>query len=262
MVTITEFSNPAELTDESLRERARQAKVLRSRQFVARENEVEVAYLSFDDRSDIDTGVLYEVLVLPHYRNRGLGKELIGFAERIACSIGCTRMRLSPRAFDTSVNQTWLESWYLTQGYSLANDGSSEFEKSLRAAPVTLNASGAKHLVTFHGPAVYADEQLSKAIRILAVGAGDVRSRLLDAYAAQFHPLQPSHFPEHLRKEFEWVMAQLTKRGPQMDSEGNVRKGSVENTLLRMQRNTGVRIAQKLLLLHDAVDRYVRTRGE
>jgi len=117
--------------DESLRERARQAKVLRSRQFVARENEVEVAYLSFDDLSEINTGVLYEILVLPQYRNRGLGKELIGFAEGIARSIGCNCVRLSPRAFDNSVNQTWLESWYLSQGYSPANDGSSEFEKPL-----------------------------------------------------------------------------------------------------------------------------------
>jgi len=131
MVTITEFSDPAELMDTLLRQRALQAKVARSRQFVARENGIEIAYFSFDDRSDIDTGVLYDILVLPHCRNRGVGRELIRFSERVACSIGCSRMRLSPQAFDDSVTQAWLESWYLAQGYSLANDGTSEFEKSL-----------------------------------------------------------------------------------------------------------------------------------
>ncbi len=131
MATITEFFDPLELKNQSLQERAQQAKVVRSRQFVAHENEIEVAYLSFDNRSDINTGVLYEILVLPQYRNHGLGTVLVSFAEGIARSIGCACLRLSPRAFDASVDQNWLESWYSKQGYSLANDGSSEFEKSL-----------------------------------------------------------------------------------------------------------------------------------
>ena len=131
MTTITELSNPAHLIDASLRERAQQAKVARSRQFVAREDGIESAYLSFENRSDINTGVIYELFVLPQYRNRGLGSALVCFAERITRSIGCGRVRLSPRAFDASVDQNWLESWYAKQGYALASDGTTEFEKSL-----------------------------------------------------------------------------------------------------------------------------------
>ena len=134
MATITEFFDPLELKNQLLRERAQHAKVERSRQFVAHENENELAYLSFDNRSDIDTGVLYEIFVLPQYRNHGLGTALVSFAEGIARTIGSVRMRVSPRAFDASVNQDWLETWYLKQGYSIANDGSSEFEKSLDSA--------------------------------------------------------------------------------------------------------------------------------
>jgi GNAT superfamily N-acetyltransferase len=131
MVAITEFLDPLKLKNQSLRARAQQAKVVRSRQFIAHENKIEVAYLSFDDRSDINTGVIYEVFVLPQYRNCGLGKVLVSFSEEIARSIGYARMRLSPRAFDASVKQNWLDSWYLKQGYLPTNDGSSEFEKWL-----------------------------------------------------------------------------------------------------------------------------------
>ena len=113
MATISEFFDPLELGSNSLRERAQQAKVNRSRQFVALEDEIEVAYFSLDDRSDIGTGVLYEVFVLPQYRNRGLGTLLVKFAEGITRSIGCVRMRLSPRTFDAPVDQVWLESWYI-----------------------------------------------------------------------------------------------------------------------------------------------------
>jgi len=113
----------------------------------------------------------------------------------------------------------------------------------------------------FHDPAVYANQQLALAIRILALGAGDIRHRLLEAYS-QFHPLTPSHFPEYLREDFSWVLAQLTKYSHEIDFEDNVRKTSVERTMQNIHCSTGVRIAERLLFLHDAVDEYIRTRGE
>jgi hypothetical protein len=112
----------------------------------------------------------------------------------------------------------------------------------------------------FHGPANYANQQLSLAIRILAVGAGDIRQRLVQAYY-QFHPLTPQHFPEHLREDFAWVMSQLTRYAPEIDFEGKVQKGAVEKTCQMIRRSTGVKIAERLLFLHDAVDEYVRQHG-
>jgi hypothetical protein len=114
--------------------------------------------------------------------------------------------------------------------------------------------------MTFHGPAVYASEQLLKVINILATDPGDVRSRLLAAHES-FHPLTPDHFPEHLREDFSWVMAQLTTQQPQLDHEGNVRKGRVQVSLGRIRNSTGAKIAQRLLALHYAVDAYVDSRG-
>lgn len=131
MLEIIEFSRPDELGEGLLRERAEHAKVARSRQFMAHKDGKETGYLSFDDRSDIKTGVLYDLIVLPQYRRQGVGRGLVGFAEDLARSIGCHRIRLSATAFDRSVSQSWLESWYQKQGFQFAHDGSQEYEKYL-----------------------------------------------------------------------------------------------------------------------------------
>lgn len=131
MVEITEFVHPEELGVQLLRERAGRAKVANTRQFVAYQDRMEAGYLSFDDRSEIKTGVLYEIFVLPEFRQQGVGSQLILFAENLARSIGCQRIRLSLKAFDQSVSQNWLKSWYEKRGYCIAHDSSQEFEKYL-----------------------------------------------------------------------------------------------------------------------------------
>lgn len=113
--------------------------------------------------------------------------------------------------------------------------------------------------MTFHGPAQYAHQLLSQTVDTLATGAGDVRSRLWEAYSV-FHPLTPKHFPEPLRKDFEWVMKQLTKREPYINSEGEIQKGSVQVSLQHMRNSTGIKIAKKLLQLHYAIDSHVNPR--
>ncbi len=121
------------------------------------------------------------------------------------------------------------------------------------------NIRKANSIMTFHGPAQYAHQLLSRAVDTLATAPGDVRSRLLQAYSG-FHPLTPDHFPEPLRKDFEWVIKQLTKREPYINNKGQVQKGSVQVTLEHMRNSSGVKIAEKLLQLHYAVDTYVNSR--
>jgi hypothetical protein len=111
----------------------------------------------------------------------------------------------------------------------------------------------------FHGPAQYAHQLLSRTVDILAIAPGDVRSRLLEAHAV-FHPLTPKHFPEPLRSDYEWVMKQLTKREPLLNHKGEVWKGSVQVSLEHMRNSTGVKIAEKLLQLHYAIEEYVNAR--
>jgi len=68
--------------------------------------------------------------------------------------------------------------------------------------------------------------KLSLAICELAIGPGDVRSRLLAA-ALALGGLMPKDFPEHLRPDFEWVEKMLTRAGP------------IPITLAKMQNRTG-----------------------
>lgn len=131
VIEISEFSQPTILKDPLLRERALQSKMVRSRQFIARLDGAEVGYLSFDDRPDIGVGVLYDLLVLTRFRRGGIGSALIAEGESLVRALGYKRVRVSPRAFDGSVDQGWLESWYRNHGYNLASDGSQEYEKQL-----------------------------------------------------------------------------------------------------------------------------------
>ncbi|MES2237523.1 MAG: hypothetical protein V4500_07205 [Pseudomonadota bacterium] len=55
-------------------------------------------------------------------------------------------------------------------------------------------------------------------------------------------------------------MKQLTKRGPYINSDGEVQKGSVQVTLQHMRNSTGIKIAEKLLQLHYAIDSHVNPK--
>lgn len=110
-----------------------------------------------------------------------------------------------------------------------------------------------------HGPAHYAHEKLLHAIYSLATGTGDARSRLWNAYQG-FHPLQEKHFPEHLRKDWRWVMDSLTKYDPIYDYKGRLTTGSVEATLKRIRNSTASKIAQKIVYLYFEVDSYLYRR--
>jgi hypothetical protein len=110
-----------------------------------------------------------------------------------------------------------------------------------------------------NGPELYAYEKLVVALSSLATGAGDVRSRLYHAYLS-FHTLKESDFPEHLRADFRWVLAQLTKFPPYCVSDGRMVRGSVEETLRRIKRSTGVAIAERVLHLYHEVESYVHGR--
>jgi len=98
-------------------------------------------------------------------------------------------------------------------------------------------------------PYSYALEKLSNAVRILAVGPGDVRSRLLDA-TLEFHTLQAKDFPPNLQADYQWVISQLTKREPDYGSEGKL-----QATLRHMINRTGSRIAAKICDLQYHLER-------
>jgi GNAT superfamily N-acetyltransferase len=129
MIKIFEFTRPTVVINSELRDRAERSKQRRSRQFLALVNKHEGGYLSYDDRSDIGTGVVYEVFVLPEFRRQGIGHLLIRTAEVVARSLKCNRIRLLPSPFDHTIAPTYLNNWYTRMGYRPTNDGTHEIEK-------------------------------------------------------------------------------------------------------------------------------------
>lgn len=92
----------------------------------------------------------------------------------------------------------------------------------------------------------YAQEKLYVAIRSLAIGQGDVRTRLVDAFMS-FHTLKEDDLPPKHRKDWRWIITQLTKHGPICDYKGKIYKGSVENTMSKIRNSTGLKIATKIV---------------
>lgn len=131
MIDISELIELNNVKNAVIRERAHKSKVNKSRQFVAHVGGSETGYLSFDDRSDIGVGVLYDLLVLPAFRCKGVGDALVKTGENLSRSLGHRKTRVFPRAFDGSIDQEWLEAWYKKRGYVMADDGTQEYEKNL-----------------------------------------------------------------------------------------------------------------------------------
>jgi len=99
-------------------------------------------------------------------------------------------------------------------------------------------------------PYSYALEKLTNAVRILAVGEGDVRSRLWPAFL-EFHTLEPDDLPPDLAPDYEWVIRELTRRPTEQHEWSEtmqkwVPEGVVPANLRRMINRTGSRIAQKI----------------
>ena len=101
------------------------------------------------------------------------------------------------------------------------------------------------------GDPSYAYGKLSIAIDTLAVGPGDIRERLHDAFV-DFDAITAEDFPEKLREDYNWIVTHLTRFGPRLGASSEICRGAIESTMSRVQRRTGVKIAKRVLKLrHD-----------
>ncbi len=89
-------------------------------------------------------------------------------------------------------------------------------------------------------------QRVSRAVRQLATGRGDVRDRLRVA-GQTLLPLQLNEFPKSLQQDFKWVMDQLTR----YDALGS--EGRIEATMRRIQNVTGEKIAQRIVAIYDSL---------
>ena len=87
----------------------------------------------------------------------------------------------------------------------------------------------------------YGRVELTQAVCALAVGEGDVRSRLKSAfhYLAQ---VREDQLRPDVKADFEWVMKTLVEKDPPGDWWSRV-----EWNLHRMRNSTGARIAKRIV---------------
>jgi GNAT superfamily N-acetyltransferase len=131
MPSIIEIATSALVSNRRLRDLAEQAKGGRSRRFIAKLEEREVGFLCYEDWADQSNGFIYEIYVLPGYREKGIANSLLSYAEELAGSLGCTSIRLQPHAFDRTVTLDLLRSWYANKGYVPMPGDANMLEKAL-----------------------------------------------------------------------------------------------------------------------------------
>jgi hypothetical protein len=93
----------------------------------------------------------------------------------------------------------------------------------------------------------YASEKLGGLARTLAIGEGDARDRLINAFST-FHVIRPDDLPEPLKGHLKRVYEQITRKPARHQMEG-----SVEATVRTMKNATAAAILERLLEIADAV---------
>jgi len=131
LLKIDEINDLTEIKNTIIQERAKQARNGKSQEYVAKFNGSESAFLSFEDWSDKSLGFIFEIFVLPDFREQGIGAELLLYAESLAMKLGCSVIQLEPYAFDRSVSSEWLVSWYRKKGYNIKASDTEKMEKTL-----------------------------------------------------------------------------------------------------------------------------------
>ena len=89
----------------------------RSQEFVAVVNGSEAGLLSYEDWSHQSIGFIYEIFVLPEFRQQGIGMLLLSHAESQALQLCCKYIRLKPYPLDNQTDLKRLVAWYAKKGY-------------------------------------------------------------------------------------------------------------------------------------------------
>jgi hypothetical protein len=82
----------------------------------------------------------------------------------------------------------------------------------------------------------------------LAVGEGDARQRLRRTYR-HLRSLQAAGLPPQLRSEWQTVLREMTRFGPEFDRYGLVRN-ALEHTMSRIRNRTARKIAERIYRIH------------
>ena len=123
------IDNPGEIHNSSIRDRALQSKRSFSIQYIALFDRQEAGFLSFDNKSHVGIGVVYEIYILSEYRRKGIGTKLLELGEELARKYKCKKIVVCPVPFDGTITEDILVLWYRKHGYNWSTDETGEMEK-------------------------------------------------------------------------------------------------------------------------------------
>lgn len=101
----------------------------------------------------------------------------------------------------------------------------------------------------------YAFGKFSEAYYQLAIGPGDIKSRLLAA-SNKFWAVDPEMLPSEIKENFDWIRDQLM-RFPAIKDEGEVIA-----TIKRIHRSSCVKIAERVVLVYSLLESELSTQKE
>lgn len=115
-----------------LRERIERGKRPGTREFVALIDGVDAGLLIFEHFPNGSLGLVYEIFVLPEFREIGVGNLLLSHAETVALNSECLTLRLMARSLDQEViDDENLATWYGRKGFIRDASDPSWMQKSL-----------------------------------------------------------------------------------------------------------------------------------
>lgn len=96
------------------------------------------------------------------------------------------------------------------------------------------------------------------AIRKLALGRGNLRSRLTDASREFLYRVKREDLPiDELKDDYDWIVKQLTIKEPIRDSIGNVIWGQVQVSLYRRRSSTLQKIVERIIYIRDRLNGFI-----
>lgn len=131
MYKVQKIDSIGALESPVLCERANRAHGGRSQEFVIMANGREAGLLSYEDWSHQSVGFIYEIFVLPEFRQQGIGTTLLSYAENHALQLCCARVRLKPYPLDQDTDPERLVAWYTKNDYFPIPDNPEILEKPL-----------------------------------------------------------------------------------------------------------------------------------
>ena len=108
-------------------------------------------------------------------------------------------------------------------------------------------------------------EKFGSAVYSLATGEDGIKRRLLPVFQGHLLCITPEHLPPQLRKDYQWIMKQVTKfdeKYPDYNRHFESSAGrhdhliptKLEARLFRIRRATGAKVAGKLFHIWSVLD--------